>query len=250
MKISFAIFFLFVTLAAQAQDVIYKKDKTKIDGKVLEIGTDDVKYKPTANPDGPVYTIDKSEIATIVFQNGTFEVFSDKNKWASGNGQFSRDFLGIDLGAFVARSLGIAYEHVFGHQGNIALRVPVILSPASNTSYGYGGYREGKIFGTGFDLLCFPTGQGVLRYYVGPYFEYGWFRYRSSNYSYYNYTEHNDGRHYAGGIKNGLQYCPTLHFSVTGDFGLGFYQDYGPQYSYSNQLEPHVQGNLIIGYRF
>ena len=247
MKHFLSLVILFCVIESQAQDVIYKKDKTKVEAKVLEVGISDVKYKPTANPDGPTYIISKSEIATIVFQNGTFEVFSNessaKRKSDSISAIFCRDYIGVDIAQFATMSIGIAYEHIFGKKGMLALRIPF----ATGLQHGqYYYYRNGKTFGTGFDLLCFPTGQGVLRYFVAPYFEWGMFRYRS--YSYYNYSSYADGNHFAAGIKNGLQYKPTLHFSFSADFGFGLYSD-RTRYN-SSEVEPHFQANLMVGYRF
>ena len=80
MKNILALAVLFSALLAQGQDAIYKKDKTKLDAKVLEVGNWDVKYKSAANPDGPVYTISKSDIVIIIYQNGTSDIFSSSTE--------------------------------------------------------------------------------------------------------------------------------------------------------------------------
>jgi hypothetical protein len=58
-----------------AQDVIVTRDAKKISAKVMEINPGDVKYKNFDNPDGPTYTLPKSQIASILYQNGTVETF-------------------------------------------------------------------------------------------------------------------------------------------------------------------------------
>ena len=58
-----------------AQDIIVTKDSRKIEAKVTEVNIDVVKYKVFANQDGPTYTILKSDIATIIYQNGNVEAF-------------------------------------------------------------------------------------------------------------------------------------------------------------------------------
>ena len=62
-----------MTLAAQ--DVIVKKDGTPILTKVLEVNTDNVKYKKFDNPKGPTYSILISEILSLKYANGKMEDF-------------------------------------------------------------------------------------------------------------------------------------------------------------------------------
>lgn len=60
-----------------AQDVIVKKDGSTILSKVVEIGSAEVKYKKFSNQNGPTYTIPKSEIQAINYENGEKENFTD-----------------------------------------------------------------------------------------------------------------------------------------------------------------------------
>lgn len=236
-----------------AQDVIYKKDKTKIDAKVLEIGTSDVKYKPSANPDGPVYTINKFEISTIVFQNGTFEVFSaesaGRKKIDSLSVNFCRNYIGVDIARFITTSVGMIYEHTFGKKGMCALRISFSAGLRNQKYYYDYGYPQGNVFETGLDFLYFPTGQGRLKYYAAPYVEWGLFRYRNYvwGYPYYN-SAYVNGQHLAGGIKNGIMYQPTRHFCLSADFGFGIQNNNGSNYIYG--IRGHSRANIIIGYRF
>ncbi len=48
--------------------------------KVIEISDDAIKYKKTTNLDGPVYSMKKSDVQQIVFENGTQETFSKSGK--------------------------------------------------------------------------------------------------------------------------------------------------------------------------
>lgn len=63
-----------------AQDVIVKKDGSTILSKVLEINTDDIKYKKYSNPNGPTYQISKSEIFAINYENGDKDDFSKETE--------------------------------------------------------------------------------------------------------------------------------------------------------------------------
>ncbi len=71
-----AVFSLCVTHVA-AQDVIVKKDGSTILSKVLEVNTSDIKYKKFSNLKGPTYTINKSEIMSINYENGDKDDFNN-----------------------------------------------------------------------------------------------------------------------------------------------------------------------------
>ena len=60
-----------------AQDVIVKKDGSTILSKVIEIGTSEVKYKKFTNQKGPTYSIRKSDVRAINYENGEKETFAD-----------------------------------------------------------------------------------------------------------------------------------------------------------------------------
>lgn len=67
---------LLVIIGANAQDLMVKTDGEELEVKVLEITPDVIKYKNHSNIDGPLYTVNKSEVTEIVFENGGKEVFN------------------------------------------------------------------------------------------------------------------------------------------------------------------------------
>lgn len=64
------------SVIVSAQDVIVKKDGSTILSKVLEINNSDIKYKKYSIINGPTYTISKSEILAINYENGDKDDFS------------------------------------------------------------------------------------------------------------------------------------------------------------------------------
>ena len=64
----------------KAQDVMITKDGKKITAKIEEIGIDIVKYKKFENQNGPTYSINKNEVASIMYENGEIDVFSKEKK--------------------------------------------------------------------------------------------------------------------------------------------------------------------------
>ena len=63
-------------ISANAQDIIVTKEGKKIDAVVLEIELEVVKYKYFDNQNGPTISMRKSDIASIIYQNGSVEVFN------------------------------------------------------------------------------------------------------------------------------------------------------------------------------
>ena len=62
------------------QDIIVTKDARRINAKVTEVNVDNVRYKNFDNQDGPVYTLLKSDIASIIYQNGNVETFASESQ--------------------------------------------------------------------------------------------------------------------------------------------------------------------------
>jgi hypothetical protein len=81
MKVIRILMFLAVCLfpvLVSAQDVITLKSGDEIQAKVTEVGQTEVKYKRFDNPDGPTYTVNKSDIFMVKYQNGQKDVFKDE----------------------------------------------------------------------------------------------------------------------------------------------------------------------------
>lgn len=74
---------VFFAANAFAQDVIVKKDGSTIMSKVLEIGTNEIKYKKFSNQEGPTYTVLSSDVLAINYENGEKETFQVTNEDAT-----------------------------------------------------------------------------------------------------------------------------------------------------------------------
>jgi hypothetical protein len=72
-----AVFLLCLTTTAVAQDVILKKDNSTVLSKVIEVTGTEIKYKKWSNQDGPTYSISRSEVTRINYQNGDVDTFND-----------------------------------------------------------------------------------------------------------------------------------------------------------------------------
>jgi|GEM_PF-3050298 len=68
--------FLTVYSICFSQDLLILRDGTDISAKILEISSDEIKYKKASNPDGPTYTMDKEFVFMIKYANGDKDVFN------------------------------------------------------------------------------------------------------------------------------------------------------------------------------
>jgi hypothetical protein len=73
----FLVALVFVFASSHSQDKIYRNNGKVVEAKVLEIGSDEIKYKEVSNLDGPVYILETDKITKIVFANGTTQTFHD-----------------------------------------------------------------------------------------------------------------------------------------------------------------------------
>lgn len=92
------LFFIVIlcSISVYAQDVIVMKDGSTIVSKVIEIGSENVKYKKFSNLEGPVYVIDKAEIQVINYGNGEKEVFKEASILINKMDMSDNDLLKLD----------------------------------------------------------------------------------------------------------------------------------------------------------
>lgn len=237
-----------------AQDVIYKSDGTKIEAKVIEVGVEEVKYRPSSNPDGPVYVISRSEIVLIVYQNGEHDLLMQaggryerrqaKDDTLAKNER--KNLVSINVFDMAFTNLTFSYERIF-RKGYVGVKVPLSLGmrALSNETYARNSFINARLWSTGVELNLYPTGQGRVRYFFGPAFAVGQFRYSLS----YYYPQQKSAMHYSAVINNGLILQPTQNFNIAFAFGLGLKENIVAP-PYEARIEPQATGLFNMGYRF
>ncbi len=73
-----ALFFL-STVFVWAEDIIYFNNGTQQRGTVVEINTNEIKYKKAENPNGPLYIITRSDVQMIEYSNGERDIITANN---------------------------------------------------------------------------------------------------------------------------------------------------------------------------
>lgn len=75
-----------ISLFSQApNDVIITKSREQISVKVIKVGNDEVEYRKADNTEGPIYTILKKDVASIVYANGAVDVFEEAQSESSSS---------------------------------------------------------------------------------------------------------------------------------------------------------------------
>jgi len=271
MKNILTLLILFCAAALNAQDVIYKKDNTKIEAKILEINQSEVRYKMFANPDGPLYIMYKSDVVKIVYPSGQVEIYNPEIKKEepqivkddyvattskpkdddSFNKDLTRNVVSVNLIQAMLGYASISYEWV-ERNGMFGIKIPVGYSFGDEYAISLPNLfydQQSEYFG-GLAFNIYPKRKKRVSYVVGPYLQVGQLSYEA--YQSYTYKTYHDGMYYAFYINNGMEVLlgRDLSFSFCG--GPGIIRKITPHDTGNNGFDFPVSlnGELNLSYRF
>lgn len=252
------LFVVATTGILHAQDTIYTKNGKTINAKVYEVTQNEVRYQNSSNLEGPMYTIDKSQVSAIEYKNGTKDSFTEENSTANQ----TQPALAQQQ-PNQQNNQGANADDVY-NQGDPQQQAPAVVNNnyytqgyPSNYSYYNPGVCLNFMFGMpslfwGVPYYAGPWGGWpYYRSYYRPYWAYnyyrpwGWNGYAWGGYGgwgwrgyhgsgYYNGGYHGGGYHgggyygghngwhnggYYGGIRGGSYYGSRGHKSVGGNTG-------------------------------
>jgi hypothetical protein len=81
----FLILFSGSFIPATGQDLIIRKNGDTLQARVTDVNHSDLRYKKWDNPEGPYYTIYKSDVGRIHYANGTIDTFNKVRVRASSS---------------------------------------------------------------------------------------------------------------------------------------------------------------------
>ncbi len=163
---------LFLSLLCFSQDEIFLRSGEKIEGKVLEVGTELIKYKSKTNPEGPVYSKKIYDILVISYANGTTEVYEVEKTSASSskyrndtNIEISNHSVAFNFAPLLYQQLEIDYQYLFP-KGIIGISFPITyaLNPGFTRS---SSSSLALLWSAGSDLKFFTAGQKAASFYIG-----------------------------------------------------------------------------------
>ena len=254
--LSLLLLFGFIYIS-EAQDIIYKKDGSKEESKIILVGAKEIQYKKFSNPDGPVYSIAKSEILMITYENGAYEMYATQQDAAKIAKEelktnFAKNLIGYHLFDVIYGDFTFSYERILS-SGTVGIKIPLGFGYAYNSDYfnNNDNWVKNLIY-SGIGVNFYPTGQGKWRYFLGPnvrigYGKQSYWYYYDENGNYYDEERYNEGIYAKFFVDNGVMFTPVRNFSISTIAGVGIrlFPD-----SNNSDVMPSAYFAIDINYRF
>lgn len=161
----FGIFFVLFWQVVLSQDLIIKRDSSRINAKIIEVLEDQIKYKLTQEPDGPIFSLKKYEIQRVELAGGSVLDYSSYTEYGTQLTEKDKIFLSKKRSILID-FLGPAFNHVSGgYQWHLkdnlvgeikAGYVGLVPAHADETGPNYGFFVS--------PAVKFKTDSDVLRY--------------------------------------------------------------------------------------
>ena len=150
-KFMLTIVAIIATTMLFAQDIIITKDAQKINAKITEISSDNVKYLDFNNQDGPTFVLSTDEISSIMFSNGQVKVYENNNKSVVVQSENKNEYL--------LRTGNTYYYEGRAMRGDVYAQFLQSKCTDAYTKYKYGKNMANvgwALFGVGLglDVLC------------------------------------------------------------------------------------------------
>lgn len=269
MKRIFFIFLLLVSGELVAQDTLKMVNQAVYVVKIVEIGLEEVKYRPWGMEDAPIIVVEKKDIREIVFANGDVMKIEPEplllanmlNKAQGKKNAFKIEFL-----APVTNNFTVCYERVIKPSVNIETKLGIIgigVSKVSTRKPSGLFTKCGVKFWSGSDYYVRGTRMShpLRGAYVKPEIIFSQFRQTES---WYNYAAGNtiSGRYsytsLALNICFGKQVLLADIMTLDWYFGIGYglQMTNAPEYSsnYYGDLDkpfaPYAYSHLFLGRNF
>ncbi len=227
------IFLLMLTLAwgtmhtLNAQDYIYLRDNSaRIAAKNIKTDGVETRYQLYDGVSNAVFALDNLDISLIAYEDGSIKYFKDEDQLKSVY-EYKKNLFTFHLFSLIVNEFTLSYEHIFSG-GKIGLQIPLSLGFSNSNNNGFDNVNN-KYF-TGLNLNFYPTGQGRVRYYLGPGVQVGQ--------SYYNDDVYANGVYVTDKVEtlavrfyvnNGLVISPVpdMSLSVVGSIGVRYLDNPG-----------------------
>jgi hypothetical protein len=248
-------------IKSYSQDIIYKKDGSKEEAKITQVGAREIQYKKFSNLEGPVYSLAKSEIVMITYANGEHEIITPQYNAAVSNKQelstnYARNLLGYHLFDVVYGDFTLSYERILS-SGTIGIKIPLGFGYAYNTDYytNSDNFVKNLVY-SGIGVNFYPTGQGKWRYFLGPAVRFGYGKQSSwesiwDEYGNYIGEEEiaDEGIYTKFIVDNGIMFTPVRNLSISSIVGVGI--RFFPEASqYNDAVLPTAYFSTNLHFRF
>lgn len=204
----------------KAQDYIYLRDQSpRLAVKSLDIGKSETKYQLFDNSTSTVFAVNNIDISMITFEDGKVRFFENEVRIKTEY-DYNANLFTFHLFDLIVNEFTISYEHIF-NQGQIGLQIPLSVGFSDSNINGFDDI-DNKFY-SGLSLNFYPTGQGKVRYFLGPGFQLGNGEYEESYY-YGGQYENRETFFFRFFVNNGLVISPVKDMSLTviGSIGVRY----------------------------
>lgn len=261
-----AIICAFAGTIATGQDRLYKKNGDMIEVKVIEVSARTISYKKADNTAGPTYTIARGDVAKIVYENGSEDLFGIVERQTTPlprkDVKYGNNIISVMPMQITSNvGVGMAYERVLDKAGILSFYLPVTVAFNPQVTNPATGARTNADNGLEWFIMpglkFYPTGgKGVVRYGIGPNLAYITGQRWVNDFVYDNNgniiavdTGYRTRSALGIMITNSLNINPNAHLHLGLELGMGF--TYFNKLGNRNQEVAFLgQFGFKIGYRF
>jgi len=251
-KYLFLIIALLVVITnVSAQDFIYKRNQTeRVEATNIQVLTSETTYNLFGDDSGDIYSLTNKQISMIAFENGDVRFFEREKKIVNRH-NYKKNIINYHLFDLVVNNFKLSYERIISN-GKVGIQIPFAIG------YGNDGNISGfddvhNNFYTGISINFYPTGQGIIRYFMGPGIQVG------TGYFDDYYYDNNTGQSHYNNIdtfvfrflvNNGVIFTPieALSISLVGSLGIRYTGE--TQYDDDNNVRTVGAFSANLSYRF
>jgi hypothetical protein len=280
-----AVLLLFLhPFSSQSQDILEKRNGERLEVKVEEVGSSEVKYRLFNFQTGPMYIVAVKDIAQLKYANGMVENFGRtpakaapeqvaETPAASEIDYFvlpfspNRNIISFNSVGLILSQIELDYRRLL-KDGRLAFSFPLAYSYERRT---FNNHNRSLLWGAGCDIMFYVTGQRALSYFLGVGQEVGQIEERRTfdlyepNPNYYNQFNRVGTREefvpfntYSIYFTNGIEVIPYKWFSFQVGFKLGVRRVYvddgyfnGSYYLNSeSEIDAFFRGDVRMNLRF
>ena len=230
MKILLSFFVLFICIIAKlaAQDVITLKNNYTIDAKNIVVTPKEVKYQDFYDNSGEMLILPKDKVSLILYENGTTVSLYDIKKAKTQN-NIGKNLITFHFLDFAINNFTFSYERIISN-GKFGIQIPFSFGYSEKTttiplpipiSTDYTNYLVNKFY-TGIKFNIYPTGQGKIKYFLGPELRFGNGLLHQDTYRYGNNPYTTNTEYIKFFINNGIifTFANSLSISAVGSIGI------------------------------
>lgn len=233
-----------------AQDYIYLLDQgqSRIAAKNVKLGKSEIKYENYDTNDGRVYLLNPAQVKLIAYENGDIQYLQaietktkQKEEYA-----FKKNLVTFHLFDLVFSNFTFSYERILNN-GKIGFQIPFSFGYGSGNNVPSNDFVVNKFY-SGLNVNFYPTGQGKVRYVLGPSLRLGIGH--DNNHSDGNYDTENPDTFYTKlMVNNGVMFSPIpeLSLSVILSLGMRYYPEAG---QYNEEVTTSAAFSFNLSYRF